>query len=203
MLHETNARHVEGIYQESSHTPTDVVWQRGAGKREWMELWKRITGPNPDRSKWQRVENFSHAKGLNVVWCIRRHLSFCWCGGVDGYSYIYWRKINCQTPVLPIEKCLRLGPKANAFVWYICRFIDICPGSLLLEAIDWAEDADRTRICGARPRVKARWMAVVAATCVIYWINQFGCLLPADTEIFMCTFVRLCVRFLKLMCDGK
>lgn len=26
--------------------------------------------------QWQRVENFSHAKGLKVIWCIHCHLSF-------------------------------------------------------------------------------------------------------------------------------
>jgi len=32
----------------------------------------------------------------------------------------------------------------------------MCPGSQLLEPIDWAEDADKTQICGTRSRVKAR-----------------------------------------------
>jgi len=79
MLHETNARHVGGIYQESLHR-CPVAEARGCKKRG-VTLWKRITGPNPDRSEWQRVENFSHAKGLNVVWCIRRHLSSRWRSG--------------------------------------------------------------------------------------------------------------------------
>lgn len=76
--------HLSSGWQKHNHTHTTVMCANKNNNNNWHTFtptnthMRNYTHTHTRRWAcrcWQRVENFSHAKGLKVIWCIHCHLS--------------------------------------------------------------------------------------------------------------------------------